>query len=126
MPVSVTLTRTPEGGERWVRDFGGRRFASRLDAGQGRNTHMVVERFGPAAYAQALVSDGGADGGTVRLVLRQWTLLGLPLPLWLAPRSDATETAEPTPDGERFRFDVRISHPLAGLIVHYRGWLDRG
>ncbi|TWB43385.1 SDR family oxidoreductase [Nitrospirillum pindoramense] len=119
VPVSVTLTRAPEGGERWMRDFGGRRFASRLDAGQGRNAHMVLERFGPAAYAQALVSEDGA----VRLVLRRWTLLGLPLPLWLAPRSDATETAEPTPDGARFRFDVRISHPLGGLIVHYRGWL---
>jgi len=24
----------------------------------------------------------------------------------------------------RFRFHVEISHPLTGLIVRYRGWLE--
>ncbi|WP_416235343.1 DUF4166 domain-containing protein [Nitrospirillum sp. BR 11164] len=123
-PVTVTLSRTadtgaPGGGELWVRDFAGRRFASRQSLGRGRDAHLVVESFGPAAFAMALVAD--ADG--VTLVLRRWTLFGLPLPLWLAPRSAATETVASTPDGDRFHFDVRLSHPLAGLIVHYRGWL---
>ena len=42
------------------------------------------------------------------------------LPMWLCPRSDSYETAE---DG-RFHFHVEISHPLTGLIVRYRGWLE--
>jgi hypothetical protein len=25
----------------------------------------------------------------------------------------------------RFRFNVEISHPLAGKIVSYKGWLER-
>ncbi|TWB69279.1 saccharopine dehydrogenase-like NADP-dependent oxidoreductase [Nitrospirillum amazonense] len=122
VPVTVTLSRTAGDGELWARDFAGRRFASRQSLGRGRNEHLVVESFDPAAFAMALVAD--ADG--VTLVLRRWTLFGLPLPLWLAPRSDAAETVAPAPGGDRFHFDVRLSHPLAGLIVHYRGWLDRG
>ncbi|MBB6255202.1 SDR family oxidoreductase [Nitrospirillum iridis] len=118
VPVTVTMTGQRDT-ERWVRDFAGHRFHSQLHPGRGRSAHLMVERFGPAAFAQALVTEGAA----VRLVLLRWTLFGLPLPLWLAPRSDAVETVESTPDGDRFRFDVRISHPLAGLIVHYRGWL---
>ena len=43
--------------------------------------------------------------------MRRWSLLGLSLPLTLAPRIDACEYVE---DG-RFRFHVEISHPLAGL-----------
>jgi hypothetical protein len=39
----------------------------------------------------------------------------------LAPRSDASEFTGP--DG-RFHFDVRISLPIGGLLVHYRGWLE--
>lgn len=41
--------------------------------------------------------------------------------MWLCPRTDSYEQSE---DG-KFRFHVEISHPLAGLIVRYRGWLDR-
>jgi uncharacterized protein DUF4166 len=52
-------------------------------------------------------------------VMRRWSLFGLPLPLVLAPRIDAYEFVE----AGRFRFHVEISHPLTGLIVHYRGWL---
>lgn len=118
-PVSITMTRAPDGGELWRRDFAGHRFASRQGLGRGRNAHLVVESFGPAAFAFALVR----GDGKVTLALRRWTLFGLPLPLWLAPRTQAFETVEAAPDGDRFRFDVRLSHPLAGLIVHYRGWL---
>jgi hypothetical protein len=41
------------------------------------------------------------------------------MPLFLGPRSKAEESAR---DGQ-FCFDVRISHPLTGLIVRYRGQL---
>jgi len=60
------------------------------------------------------------DGSRMRLVLRRWTVFGVPLPMWLCPRSDSYETAE---DG-RFHFHVEISHALTGLMVRYRGWLE--
>ncbi len=59
------------------------------------------------------------DGERMRLVMRRWSLFGVPLPLALAPRIDACEFAE----AGRFRFHVEISHPLTGQIVRYRGWL---
>jgi Domain of unknown function (DUF4166) len=59
------------------------------------------------------------EGNRLSLVVRRWSLFGLPLPMWLAPRSHAWESSE---DG-RFHFHVEISHPLTGLIVKYAGWL---
>ena len=51
-----------------------------------------------------------------------WSVLGLPLPLALAPRSPAREWEE---DG-KFHFDVPIDVPLLGRVIHYRGWLVPG
>jgi hypothetical protein len=59
------------------------------------------------------------DEDRLRLVLRRWSFLGVPLPMWLAPRGDSHEHA----DQGRFNFHVEIGHPLMGLIVRYRGWL---
>jgi hypothetical protein len=67
-------------------------------------------------FAMALV----ADGSRLRLVLRRWSVFGVPLPIWLGPRSDSYETVE----GGRFRFHVEIGHKLTGLIVRYQGWLE--
>jgi hypothetical protein len=104
-----------DGREHWRRSFAGRTFASVLEEGRGRNERLVCERFGPLTVAMALV----IDGGRLQMVLRRWSVFGIPLPLVLAPRSKACEFAE---DG-RFNFDVEISHSLTGLIVGYRGWL---
>ena len=60
------------------------------------------------------------EEGRLRLVLRRWSAFGVPLPTWLCPRSRAYETVA---DG-RFRFHVEIDHPITGMIVRYRGWLD--
>lgn len=102
-------------GETWTRTFGKHSFSSRQFAGRGRSHRLLCERFGPLSFAMALV----AEEGKLSLVLRHWSLFGLPLPMWLCPRSTSYETVE---DG-RFRFHVEISHPLTGLIVRYRGWL---
>ena len=104
-----------DGVEVWTRDFGGATFSSRQSIGKGRDEALLVERFGPFSFSLALV----VDEGKLRLVTRRWSLLGLPLPLALSPRSDAFEEER---DG-RFRFHVEIGHPLTGLIVRYRGWL---
>ncbi|HEX8302956.1 SDR family oxidoreductase [Sphingomonas sp.] len=99
------------GKERWTRDFGGHRFSSELSqAGEG-----VAERFGPLRFVFDLPSD--AEG--LRMVLRGWTLFGVPMPRFLKPRIDAREWEE---DG-RFRFEVGVQMPLIGEVVRYRGYL---
>jgi Domain of unknown function (DUF4166)/Saccharopine dehydrogenase NADP binding domain len=114
VPVKVTFS-VGDGREHWQRDFASKRFASTQEEGQGRNARLLRERFGPINFAMALV----IESERLRLVLRRWSIFGIALPLWLAPRSN---TYEHVGDG-RFRFYVEISHPLAGLIVRYRGWL---
>lgn len=101
--------------EVWTRTFGAHHFKSTQHEGKGRWERLLVERFGALEFAMALV----CDGERLRLVLRAWRAFGVPLPLWLGPRSDAHEAEE----GGVFCFFVEISHPLVGLIVRYRGWL---
>ncbi|MEI9429148.1 SDR family oxidoreductase [Mesorhizobium sp. Cs1299R1N3] len=114
IPVRVRFDVDPDG-ETWTRTFGARSFSSRQFAGRGLAERLLCERFGPLTFAMALV----AEGHKLKLILRRWSILGLPLPMWLCPRSTSFETVE---DG-KFRFHVEISHPLTGLIVRYRGWL---
>lgn len=113
-PVRVTFEQTPSG-EVWRRTFGRHSFHSHQYDGQGKSDRFVVERFGALEFAMALV----VEEGRVRLVTRRWSAFGIALPMWLAPRSNAHETEE----NGVFRFFVEISHPLAGLIVRYSGWL---
>jgi hypothetical protein len=115
--IEVSVRFDPSrGGETWTRIFGQDRFSSRQFAGHGRSAYLLCERFGPLTFAMALVP----DRGRLLLVLRGWSVLGFPLPMWLCPHSTALETVA---DG-RFRFHVEISHFLTGLIVRYQGWLD--
>lgn len=114
-PVRVDFE-TDKGEETWTRTFGEHRFSSRQFEGRGRSERLLCERFGPLSFAMALV----AGEGRLSLVLRRWSLFGLPLPMFLCPRSTSYEAVE---DG-RFRFHVEISHPLTSMIVRYRGWLE--
>jgi hypothetical protein len=115
LPVTVSF-RAEDGREHWKRTFAGRSFASIQEQGRGRFERLLCERFGPFNFGMAAV----CDDGRMRLVLRRWSFLGIPMPLALAPREDAFEFAR---DG-RFHFHVEIGHPITGLIVRYRGWLD--
>ena len=114
--VPVTVEMIADGdSEIWRRTIGGHRFASRLSpcpAGRGR----VFERFGPFSFELAVSTDG--EG--LRLEIIAGRLGPLPLPRALLPRSPAREFVDAA---GRFRFDVPISLPLVGLLVHYRGWL---
>jgi hypothetical protein len=114
VPVEVRFE-LAQGEEIWTRTFGNQSFSSRQYAGRGRWEHLLCERFGPLTFAMGLV----AENGRLTLMLRHWRAFGVPLPLWLCPRSDAYEASA---DG-RFRFHVAISLPLVGLIVRYQGWL---
>lgn len=99
------------GRERWTRDFGGHVFSSELSGRAG----LAVERFGPMRFGFLL--EPAPDGLAMRL--DRWSAFGIRLPLFLAPRVAAREWEG---DG-RFHFDVRLTFPLAGEIVHYTGWL---
>lgn len=114
VPICVRFA-AANGGETWIRRFGDQAFSSRQFAGAGRSQRLLCERFGALTFAVALV----VENARLSLVLRRWSALGVPLPLWLCPTATSYETVE---EG-RFRFHVEIAHPLAGLIVRYRGWL---
>jgi hypothetical protein len=112
--VAVTFD-VKDGIERWTRTFAGRSFTSCQCEGRDESERLLCEQFGPLRFALALVS----EGARLRLVLRRWSVFGVPLPLRLGPWSNSFETAE----DERFRFSVEIGHRLVGLIVSYKGWL---
>jgi Domain of unknown function (DUF4166)/Saccharopine dehydrogenase NADP binding domain len=116
VPVTVHFS-VRDGVETWTRDFAGARFVSTQEAGRGTDAHLLVERFGPLSASMALV----VEGDRLKLVVRRWAFFGLPMPLALAPGGEVYETAE---DG-RFRFNVELRQPLAGLVVRYRGWLEK-
>jgi hypothetical protein len=112
--ISVDLSVEADA-EHWVRTIGGRRFSSVLRQGRGRSEWLMRESFGPITVDIALL----LDKGCLRYIVRGWTLFGIRLPRWLAPRSTALESGA---EG-KFSFDVTIGHPLTGVIVQYRGLL---
>ena len=114
IPVSVLLERSRDG-ELWQRTFAGRTFRSFQTEGEGRSACLVDERFGPVAVGLALV----VGEGRLDYVVRRWSFLGIPMPMFMAPGGRTFEHVE---DG-RFRFHVEIAHPWFGLIVRYQGWL---
>lgn len=116
IPVDVHFSEK-DGRETWRRRFAGKPFQSLQFEGRGRSAGLISERFGAVTIGLAMV----IDGGVLRLVVRRWSFLGIPMPAWLRPSGDNHERVE---DG-RFRFHVEIRLPFVGLVVRYRGWLVR-
>ena len=114
VPLRVDFT-VKDGVETWTRIFDGRAFHSTQEQGRGRNEWLVCERFGPLCAGMAFL----VEDGKLRLIVRRWSLFGIPMPRALAPRGDSYEYEE----NGRFHFHVEIAHPLTGLIVGYQGWL---
>ena len=104
VPLHVAFAEQ-DGVERWTRDFGGHRFSSELSGKGG----LLQERFGAIRFVFALPS--APDG--LEMQLKRWSVLGIPLPLFLAPRIAAREYEE----AGRFRFDVRVAMPLVGEVI---------
>ncbi len=100
--------------ETWCRDFDGRRFRSVL---RSRGKGEVTESFGPIQIRLA----ASARAGMVTLPVSGWSIFGIPMPLWLAPRSEASEAVD---HAGRFHFDVRLALPGRALLAHYRGYLE--
>jgi hypothetical protein len=98
--------------ERWTRFIGGRAMPSRL----WREGDLLCERLGLATFGFRLQVE---DHAIVWRVVRV-RVFGASLPAHWFTGVGARESA----DGDRYRFDVWASLPLAGLLVHYRGCLD--
>lgn len=111
IPVTVTMEKTDKG-ERWTRDFNGNKFTSNLSF---VSPGILHERFGAMTFELSVPAD--KDG--LQLPVTKGWFLGVPIPKFCLPRSEASEYAE----NGCFHFDVRLSAPLAGLLVHYEGWL---
>jgi len=116
-PVSVTIERRGHT-EIWQRDFGGKLFRSTLSLHDGQQAGHILERFGPLRFAIDLAN----GDGQLAFPVGKGTFLGVPLPGWLVPISQAREYEQ---EG-RFHFDVRISMPGLGPLVRYQGGLDPG
>lgn len=112
VPVTVVFERLPHG-ERWRRTFAGRSYRSDLTVRDG----LMVERMGMATNIFRVTF----DEGQILLDLVAFRFLGLSLPSWLRPRCRATEREQ---DG-RYVFDVPVSLPLLGPIIHYTGSMER-
>jgi len=115
IPVRVVMTLEDEV-EVWERFFDGQRMVSRQEAGKGRNSRLVTERFGPiAVHIAVLVQDG-----KMILKTKGWSAFGMPLPRFLVPHGDVFEHDA---DG-RFNFHVDLCAPFIGRMVKYEGWLE--
>ncbi|WP_203291028.1 DUF4166 domain-containing protein [Maricaulis parjimensis] len=110
VPARVRVTRDGSGEwlERW---YGGRRFATFQD----RSGAALAEDFGP--FRLFFQISGDPEG--LCFHQQRVTLWGWPLPKMLAPRVEASER---TAAGHHL-FDVRLSLPGFGTIIHYRGKL---
>jgi hypothetical protein len=74
----------------------------------GWSEYLLCERFGPLTFAMALV----VVDSHLSLVLRRRSAFGLPLAMWLAPRSDSYESVE-----QDRRIDYRADVPKS-MIEH--------
>jgi hypothetical protein len=102
--------------ERWTREFGAQAFTSCQFEGTGRFERLLCEKFGPLTFGLALI----VKSKRLSFIVRRWTLFGIPMPRFLAPKGEACEFEQ---DG-LFHFDVEIRAPLVGKIVRYAGYLE--
>ena len=86
VPLHVAFALADDG-ETWTRTFDDRSFSSRQFLGRGRWERLLCERFGPLTFAMALVPE---DSRCISCCAR-WTVFGLPMPMWLCPRSASWE-----------------------------------
>lgn len=113
--VPLLLSVEPHaGGERWRRNFAGREFVTEQSEHAGP---LLLERAGPFELLFRLTVEGGAlayvqEGAALRV-----RSLRVRLPRLLAPSVEARERA----DAGGVRVSVRVTTPLAGLLIRYEG-----
>jgi hypothetical protein len=114
VPVEIRFV-CADGREVWTRHFGDKVLRSSHQKAEDRKERLLAENFGPFRILCILKP----EESRLHLRVRGWSVLGLPLPLFLAPGG---RTFEEDRDG-LFHFHVEVESPLTGLIVRYRGWL---
>jgi Domain of unknown function (DUF4166) len=102
-------------GQRWVRRFG----SHTLETIQADYRGLLVESSGPASLGFELSVEGGA---LLFRPCRAW-VLGIRLPLWMAPRIEADNWPNET---RGWRVHLRFGVPLLGLIGEYEGDVKEG
>ncbi len=114
--VPVTLSTThAEDAAMWVRNFGGHQTRSRIVL---TDNGLIAEKFGPFTLAMRPELRGDA----LALPVAGFKVLGIPVPAFLWPRSETTETSDS--DG-CYVFDVSASMPIIGPLIRYQGYLRR-
>lgn len=114
VPVEVTLERCGNK-EHWTRVFGSKTFKSTLLARRGSGKGKISEQFGGLVFDIDLTFDGTC----LAFPVTRGRALGVPLPKWLIPVSEAREFQK----NGRFHFDVQLSLPMIGKLVRYQGFL---
>lgn len=116
VPVKVRFRPDGKGRERWHRWFADRRYNSEMRAVESHNPPQLIEQFGPFSLYFRLTPRGDSLDWT----LIRWRVLGVPMPNWTLPKVACNESG----DGNRFVFDIDAAFPIAGHVIHYRGWLE--
>ncbi|MGH8078215.1 MAG: DUF4166 domain-containing protein, partial [Lysobacter sp.] len=82
---------------------------------------LLCERLGPVRFGFRLSVEALPHAGfAIHWRLERVRLLGMPLPVrWFT----GVHAREYESKG-RYHFDVVAALPVAGLLVHYKGWLD--
>jgi hypothetical protein len=113
--VSVVFTPTKDGGEHWDRKFADLHYASALELGTGRDEGLLIEHFGlfDLRFRLRILPEGLAWS------VVGWRCLRISLPRWSVPKIECIESA----GGDRYTFDIDVTFPVIGWLMHYRGWL---
>jgi saccharopine dehydrogenase-like NADP-dependent oxidoreductase len=115
LPVRVEMRSEDDGSETWTRIYPGVTMRSNL-RNPDSATYQLDEILGPLSIR--LQWNPTERGLQLRTISAR--IFGCPLPNFLRPRSNASETVG---DDGQFHFDVPIALPLIGTIVHYKGSL---
>ena len=101
--------------EVWYRTFGRKTMITRFSTGQGRESRLIIERFGLLGVGTAMVE----RGGMLHVVPRTWNFLKLPMPNIFLPVASIV-AAEKT---GRYHFKLNVRVPWLGHVVTYSGHL---
>lgn len=113
--IRVEIERLQDGSERWSRIYPDRTMVSHFSHADPE-TKSVFEIFGPFRFRTCILPNPTG----LHLVLDRAWCFGIPFPRALVPHADAKEIA----DAGAHCFDVTVSLPFFGRLVHYHGRLE--
>ena len=113
----VVLISHSEEGLQWNRTFNDNNIVESLFVPVGNNKDGYwIETTGPIKMKLTVdIIDGGWFWRCLNI-----SLFGIPLPLWLIPKSKAFKIIE----NGQYNFHVSFTYPLLGNLVSYKGVLD--